>query len=927
MMWGRICILPALLITIAADCCNKEDCETGISVGAGLASTCATVGGAICAITGQATFGLSCVIDQACGMTAGVEDAFKEACRACSTNGIGAGRKAERFSNRMNRITLSVEQLLDQSVKLEGQIHLTKITAYYGHAITNYQKVRKAFKQLTKPPNGLIIRNLDADSFERASNNAFNGVAASSMQIFQMMTGGHPMKAESIFQAIPNSCKHDTKDYVIKVMIDCYILESVSRAMKGEIMNPARVVDFKKQLILIEDQYIKDCGCPEGFVQTVRKSNLQFSLESLARSLPAGHCSSNETYSVEPVSTFIMDDSTDRVTLKKINLLYSAAPFTQAKSAAAKAIAETHRIEELMLAQYLSTSHSSADLKLFEGHLFCTKPGSFSSMLTAMFGLTLVEKTGLLKLEEKETGCVNSDQFWPYVWGRPGRACGLPGGPTLPKPAFLNQALQRKKDIRCSDPRPCSSPDCDPFLSFFKTKESCNSTALLQPDIRAWDQDSTFADHFLHGANPMVIRRVRRLEELRQELRGVRVKVGSSYQQDLTPLITSGKLFMADYSDLDSLPLNRDFVFYSPQVLLALDPSGSLQPLAILLRTDKLGVQTHLLTPENSPPGRWLFAKMHVANADAQVHEFLHHLPTHFILEAVALASHNWLGEGPSSHPLGQLLAPHFQGTIFINWLARHTLVKGSGSIVDAIFSVGRDGALDLSKRHVNFTSLHFPDMMEERGFPEVRASLGLSGQGGSQLDWKFRDDGYSLWGALARYMEAVVVRIYTSDLALARDTALQRWAQSIGEEGNLPGFPTQLNTRAELARTLTMIVFGASVQHTALNDGHYLYSYAPHRPTLLKKWMPSTSEDLPWSWLLTALPSLQQAAGAYSTTNLLSMPTPCNLLPYMKTPGLYPDLRAQLAKDLQQISGHIQKREHSYGYLDPQRVHCSINI
>ena len=99
---------------------------------------------------------------------------------------------------------------------------------------------------------------------------------------------------------------------------------------------------------------------------------------------------------------------------------------------------------------------------------------------------------------------------------------------------------------------------------------------------------------------------------------------------------------------------------------------------------------------------------------------------------------------------------------------------RGSGSIVDAIFSVGRDGALDLSKRHVNFTSLHFPDMMEERGFPEVRASLGLSGQGGSQLDWKFRDDGYSLWGALARYMEAVVVRIYTSDLALARDTALQ---------------------------------------------------------------------------------------------------------------------------------------------------------
>ena len=69
-------------------------------------------------------------------------------------------------------------------------------------------------------------------------------------------------------------------------------------------------------------------------------------------------------------------------------------------------------------------------------------------------------------------------------------------------------------------------------------------------------------------------------------------------------------------------------------------------------------------------------------------------------------------------------------------------------------------------------------------------------------------------------------------------------------EEGNLPGFPTQLDTRADLARyrnvsmyhaaprprTLTMVVFGATVQHTALNDPHYLYSYAPHRPTLLRK-------------------------------------------------------------------------------------------
>ena len=47
--------------------------------------------------------------------------------------------------------------------------------------------------------------------------------------------------------------------------------------------------------------------------------------------------------------------------------------------------------------------------------------------------------------------------------------------------------------------------------------------------------------------------------------------------------------------------------------------------------------------------------------------------------------------------------------------------------MVEAVFSVGRDGAMDLGKRLVNFNSLNFPDMMEERGFPEVRASSALS--------------------------------------------------------------------------------------------------------------------------------------------------------------------------------------------------------
>ena len=75
----------------------------------------------------------------------------------------------------------------------------------------------------------------------------------------------------------------------------------------------------------------------------------------------------------QPIPSFIMDNSTDRLTLQKITLLYSLAPFSAAKSAAAKATAEKFRMEEIELAQYLSLSGSLEDLTLYQNSLFCAR--------------------------------------------------------------------------------------------------------------------------------------------------------------------------------------------------------------------------------------------------------------------------------------------------------------------------------------------------------------------------------------------------------------------------------------------------------------------------------------------------------------------------------------------------------------------------
>ena len=128
----------------------------------------------------------------------------------------------------------------------------------------------------------------------------------------------------------------------------------------------------------------------------------------------------------------------------------------------------------------------------------------------------------------------------------------------------------------------------------------------------------------------------------------------------------------------------------------------------------------------------------------------------------------------------------------------------------------------------------------------------------------------------------------------MAADTRLQSWAVAISGEGRLTGFPRNIHTREHLARSplhdysnvqivhlpkqiyhkifaqwmlifdtcrvVTMVIFGGSVLHHALNAQQFIYSYAPHKPTSLSR----CCQELPWryrflAWLLTFFYTLIQ--------------------------------------------------------------------
>ena len=113
-----------------------------------------------------------------------------------------------------------------------------------------------------------------------------------------------------------------------------------------------------------------------------------------------------------------------------------------------------------------------------------------------------------------------------------------------------------------------------------------------------------------------------------------------------------------------------------------------------------------------------------------------------------------------------------------------------------------------------------------------------------------------------------------------------------------------------------------------AVNAPHHIYSYAPHRPTLLRKWMPDKSTpDVTWKWIKEALPTLTEAIATYDIANMLSKPSLCTLTKLKSPDPKIKKIHKKFIRKLKRLSKKVKKRSHPYDYLDPQNIACSIDI
>ncbi|KAK2827188.1 hypothetical protein Q7C36_018114 [Tachysurus vachellii] len=444
-----------------------------------------------------------------------------------------------------------------------------------------------------------------------------------------------------------------------------------------------------------------------------------------------------------------------------------------------------------------------------------------------------------------------------------------------------------------------------------------------------WKEDAFFGYQCLNGCNPLIIRRIHclppNLAVTSQMIKDF-LPEGSSLEQELE----RGTIFLLDYEVLDQISANvingKQSYLAAPLCLLHYNQHGELKPIAIQLQKIA-GPQNPVFLPSDSASD-WLLAKIWVHNADFQVHQLLSHfLRTHLIGEVCCIAM---LRKLPEIHPLHQLLMPHLKNSLQINIQARTSLL-GPGGVFDKAVGCGLDALPLLLARgsaRLHYTSLCVPDDLKDRGLDKLPNCY-------------YAQDALRVWNALHRFVAAWVELYYHDDQEVQRDSELQNWIQEIHLEGfprfTHTGFPQTFQTKAELTKYITMVIFTSSAMHSAVNFSQLDFSlWMPNCPAAMLRPPPQVKGSVTEEDILTFLPDVNTTCRVLIVLFLLSQPSVdsvplCQYREWYFSSGAPNKLVKMVQKDLRDIAHDIRKRnsklELAYPYLQPDNIENSVAI
>ena len=209
-----------------------------------------------------------------------------------------------------------------------------------------------------------------------------------------------------------------------------------------------------------------------------------------------------------------------------------------------------------------------------------------------------------------------------------------------------------------------------------------------------------------------------------------------------------------------------------------------------------------------------------------------------------------------------------------------------------------------------------------------------------------YRDDSKEVFQAIDDYARGILGIWYVKDKDVRLDNELQSWAQEISDPngGRVHGFPSAINSREVLFEIATSIIFRASAQHAAVNNGQFgTYGRIPNAPVACYQALPDSLPES-GSALFTeqdyyaAMPDRERTFGQAGMVWLLSEPTMSSLLRAGEQPAFSREhcfqawqVVGRFRRRLKEISDAIDARNDligfEYNYLKPQNIDRSIAI
>ncbi|MBD1877254.1 lipoxygenase [Nodosilinea sp. FACHB-131] len=465
-------------------------------------------------------------------------------------------------------------------------------------------------------------------------------------------------------------------------------------------------------------------------------------------------------------------------------------------------------------------------------------------------------------------------------------------------------------------------------------------------------EDKAFAAQRIAGPNPLVIERLYTLLD-KFPVTDAQYKSVMGSNDSLQKALAESRLYITDYQVLREIaPGTVDIedhtvqkYIYHPIALFAVEPGDCpnrrFVPVAIQCYQDPSPENPIFLAPSSSSSlgerWAWQMAKLIVQIADGNYHEFVSHLGgTHLRMEPIAIATNRNL---PVTHPLGTLLRPHFEGTLFINDSAVKGLVNPGGT-VDKVAAGTLKSSLLLSVKGAK----DYPYPFNESSLPKVLKARGVD-DSKCLPNYPYRDDGLLIWDAILEWVSSYLSLFYTDDTSVQNDAAIQSWIQDltapnggqmtgIGEKLTDDGL-VRIQTLTYLIEAVTLIIFTASANHAAVNFPQASFmTYMPNMPLAGYREAPKTTVGISEKDYLDLLPPLCQAESQMNMTYLLGSVYYTRLGNYgdsyfsdNRVKDILKVFHKQLLAIELEIVARNESRSTEYNVLRPSKIPQSINI